>query len=189
MVVLVLFMLLGRSKSEQYFGFLPFFSYINFILGYVPLVLSDLTSQVIIFSYVFYNSLYRLLVNMFSRFTVNTLNAIENNYSPRVGSQNPPKVTSYTPSTMFKNPSKPVSNSESTTLFSKSLSTVRTNLLYTSEPKVTTTYSKYPHTLGYGLEFSTLHLKKLFNKTNIPVHGVSLTESESFYTNTLSDEN
>ena len=43
--ILVVFLLLcifmGRTKSEQYLGFLPFFSYINFALGYVPLALHD----------------------------------------------------------------------------------------------------------------------------------------------------
>ena len=31
-ILLVIFIFLGRSKSEQYFGFLPFFSYINFFI-------------------------------------------------------------------------------------------------------------------------------------------------------------
>ena len=56
-----LFILLGRSKAEQYFGFLPFFAYINFFLGYIPLMLSDLISQVIFVTYLIYTLIIKFL--------------------------------------------------------------------------------------------------------------------------------
>ena len=62
--ILLIFFALGRSKSEQYLGFLPFFSYINFILGYIPLVLGDIWSQFFFITYV----VYLYIVNIFSKF-------------------------------------------------------------------------------------------------------------------------
>lgn len=41
-LLLLIIMFLGRSKSEQYFGFIPFFSYINFFLGYIPMATGDI---------------------------------------------------------------------------------------------------------------------------------------------------
>lgn len=76
MVVLVLFMLLGRSKSEQYFGFLPFFSYINFLLGYLPLVFSDVISQSIIMLYALYTFIYKTVYFLINRITTNTITSI-----------------------------------------------------------------------------------------------------------------
>ena len=52
--VLLIFFLMGRSKSEQYLGFLPFFSYINFFMGFIPLLFHDLWFQVLFTAYVFY---------------------------------------------------------------------------------------------------------------------------------------
>ena len=60
---------LGRSKSEQYFGFLPFFSYVNFIMGYIPLVLSDITSQIIVSIYSIYIFFYKALYVFINKIT------------------------------------------------------------------------------------------------------------------------
>jgi len=100
---------LGRSKSEQYFGFLPFFTYINFILGYLPLVLSDFISQVIFVTYLVYNLIVKFLYhacdtvisknflflekNTITKFNTNsikgtkdcdTLSALSSNVAPKV---------------------------------------------------------------------------------------------------------
>jgi hypothetical protein len=72
-LLLVTFIFLGRSKAEQYFGFLPFFSYVNFLLGYIPLVLSDTTSQFIVIIYSFYTFLYKYIYNKLTLFFRNTL--------------------------------------------------------------------------------------------------------------------
>jgi hypothetical protein len=53
-VILSLFIFLGRSKSEQYFGFLPMFSYFNFILGYIPIVMGDFLSEFILYLYILF---------------------------------------------------------------------------------------------------------------------------------------
>jgi len=53
-VILLVFFLMGRSKSEQYLGFLPIFSYVNFVLGFIPLLFHDLWSQVLFTAYVLY---------------------------------------------------------------------------------------------------------------------------------------
>ena len=60
---------LGRSKAEQYFGFFPFFSYINFILGYVPLVLHDLWSQVLFTVYILYLYSVHVFTNFLTSFS------------------------------------------------------------------------------------------------------------------------
>jgi hypothetical protein len=72
-ILLLVFMFLGRSKSEQYFGFLPFFTYINFIIGYVPLVCSDITSQVITIGYVLYTFIYKIFYTFLGRLVHKTL--------------------------------------------------------------------------------------------------------------------
>ena len=54
-VLTTLFILLGRSKSEQYFGYLPLFSYINFMLGYIPLIMHDLCSQIFFTIFITYS--------------------------------------------------------------------------------------------------------------------------------------
>ena len=77
--VLLLFIFLGRSKSEQYFGFLPFFSYINFILGYVPILFSDLWSQLFFSFYIIYIYASNTLSKLVNYFSVNLFNSLSSN--------------------------------------------------------------------------------------------------------------
>ena len=67
--IILLTTFLGRSKAEQYFGFFPFFSYINFILGYVPLVLHDLWSQVLFTVYILYLYSVHVFTNFLTSFS------------------------------------------------------------------------------------------------------------------------
>lgn len=70
-VLLFIMIFLGRSKAEQYLGFIPFFSYIDFILGYVPLALGDLWSQVILYIYIIYLTLMAVLNKFVEYITTN----------------------------------------------------------------------------------------------------------------------
>lgn len=70
-VLLFMMVFLGRSKAEQYFGFIPFFSYIDFLLGYIPLVLGDLWSQVILYVYIIYLALMSILNKFVEYVTTN----------------------------------------------------------------------------------------------------------------------
>jgi len=72
-IVMLTFIFLGRSKSEQYFGFLPIFTYINFLLGYVPIICSDVTSQLVIIIYMGYNFLYKLFSTKLNTFFSNNI--------------------------------------------------------------------------------------------------------------------
>jgi hypothetical protein len=62
---------LGRSKAEQYLGFIPFFSYINFILGYIPLALGDLWSQALLYIYIIYLAFISILNKFMEYITTN----------------------------------------------------------------------------------------------------------------------
>lgn len=81
----IFFVFLGRSKAEQYFGFLPFFTYINFILGYVPLVVSDATSQLILSVYVSYIFLLKYFYKLTNLLTNNLIDSIEVHNSRSTG--------------------------------------------------------------------------------------------------------
>ena len=80
--LITLFMLmlvfLGRSKSEQYFGFLPLFSYFNFILGYIPLVLGDTISQLMFGAYVLYMCILKLFQKLLDSVTSNLVSNLNN---------------------------------------------------------------------------------------------------------------
>ena len=88
--------LMGRSKAEQYLGFIPFFSYIDFILSFIPLALGDIWSQVVLYVYIVYSILITILnkfveyitsnlfLSIFSKNTQTryvTKNSSPNNYS------------------------------------------------------------------------------------------------------------
>jgi hypothetical protein len=53
---------------------LPFFSYINFVLGYIPLALSDTTSQIIILTYILYSSFVYYLQFFLNKSFSNSIN-------------------------------------------------------------------------------------------------------------------
>jgi hypothetical protein len=63
--------MMGRSKAEQYLGFLPLFSYINFILGFLPLVIHDLWSQILFTLYILYILVLTWSVNLVNKLSLN----------------------------------------------------------------------------------------------------------------------
>jgi hypothetical protein len=78
-LITLTFIFLGRTKSEQYFGFLPFFSYFNFLLGYLPLVFSDIFSQIVIILYAFYTFCYKTAYFFLNKISSNTLTLLSGN--------------------------------------------------------------------------------------------------------------
>ena len=77
--ILFIFVLLGRSKSEQYFGFLPLFSYFNFVLGYSPILFSDLWSQLFFFLCILHTLVSGVISKFLNYFTTNFFKALNNN--------------------------------------------------------------------------------------------------------------
>jgi hypothetical protein len=132
MIFLLVIMFLGRSKSEQYFGFLPLFSYVNFVLGYIPLVFGDVLSQVFFSVYVMYISIHKLINAFLSQFSSNLLNSLDREQLLR-GSTSIKGVSDNT------GPSK---------LFTRSLSTVNTHT--TNSP---INFSKTLSNLGTNIQF------------------------------------
>ena len=70
-ILLFMMVFLGRSKAEQYLGFIPFFSYIDFILSFIPLALGDLWSQAILYIYIVYLTLMAVLNKFVEYVTTN----------------------------------------------------------------------------------------------------------------------
>jgi hypothetical protein len=182
-------MFLGRSKAEQYFGFLPFFTYINFVLGYVPLVLSDVTSQIIVLLYVMYNSMYKLLNTLAGKFTNTTLMSIEGSYSVSTSTSSTPLNTELNSSPLFSNSSSTKqSDLKTNPFFSKSLSLARQNLLYTGNSYMHIGSGNTLCTVSNDVNFSTLRLKIPHSLHKNSFNG-TLTMRESYYLNTVSEEN
>lgn len=80
-ILIVFCFYLGRSKSEQYFGYLPLFSYVNFILGYIPLTLHEGWSQVLIYIYITHLFFTNLLLLFVNTITTKYLNLWSTSYS------------------------------------------------------------------------------------------------------------
>lgn len=148
--VLLLFVLLGRSKSEQYFGFLPFFSYINFVLGYVPILFSDLWSQLFFFLYILYvymsNVFYRFIsyftTNLFKSLGEDTLVVRKNRFnSKNISTSNTTCVlTNNQNLTKNKLQNSPVSFSKHISKLGTSISTVSPNTILGNPQNPTTNY-------------------------------------------------
>jgi hypothetical protein len=186
--LLLVFTLLGRSKSEQYFGFLPFFSYIDFILGYVPLILGDLISQVIITTYLLYNLLNLTLVSILNKITNRTLFNLKTHYfnnKKLTNSLTQPKninnISDLFKNNTFINTSTPYTNDKHSILlqFSKQLNTLNSNifLLNIIGSKLTTNHN---YNFYSNLNLVTLKTKNknTFSKCS------SITLDEAFYKNT-----
>lgn len=186
-VILILFLFLGRSKSEQYFGFFPLFSYINFILGYVPIIMSDLTSQIILTFYTIYTVLTLIIQKVLSQFTNNTLNTLKTHYELKNIQLHNTKNTNF--SNLFslsQNNDSIVKKStfSSIPILSKKLNLVTKNIsleTYYNINKNLNNSSKINSTLliTNSINYNTLKLKikdKYGSK-------ITITDSEAFYTN------
>jgi hypothetical protein len=186
--VSLVFLLMGRSKSEQYFGFLPLFSYINFVLGYIPLVLGDLVSQVIVLSYVLYNLFTLLIRNFFNKLFTTTLHTLGNSYQKTKHTlKDPTTTTSVKLTSLFKTTNTSSINTLNTSwgsLFglTKTLNLVTKDIFtvnfFTTNKHLVTNY----YTSNYNFHLNTLH-SKLNPKTYNPIS--TFTSSESFYKNSI----
>lgn len=184
LLIFTTLILLGRSKSEQYFGFLPFFSYINFILGYLPLLLSDVTSQLITFTYIIYTMVTKLTSSVLNHlFNTSVLSSFNRHY-PVSGNtlMNKPFGVSAATSSVLCQPTNFALESGSNPLFSKLLSVSRKNTsFFTINPH--TVLGEKPHGLYAQLSIynSTFLLK---DKSTLGISGTafnSLTHNESLY--------
>jgi hypothetical protein len=173
-IFILLIGLLGRSKSEQYFGFLDIFSYINFILGYIPLVFSDATYQIVLIVYVLYNTVINLFYRLINKLTSNTLSSVEGTVSSLPTKlQNKPQhkqlIVNF--NNLFN------TAPQSIPFFSKTLSKLHTSLTLVSS-NMLNSESSNKHFFLNNLNMLTLQIKK-------PKYFVSntLCSSESLYTN------
>jgi hypothetical protein len=179
---LITFIFLGRSKAEQYFGFLPFFTYINFLLGYLPLVLSDFTSQIIIIIYAFYTFLYKFAYRQLAFLFRNILFTEDVSYlSPNINTKigDGGKLTTErflvnTPNwfgrtTQYHYPA--------LTNVSKTLSQLRKDLLVLNNPNLKDLYRTEPslYNLSLYTTLKPIHIRDIYSN-------FSITNSESAYT-------
>lgn len=174
---MLLFIFLGRSKAEQYFGFLPLFSYFNFLLGYIPLVFSDLTSQLILLSYIFYTLITRILYKFLNLFNQNVLDSVETKYSKGLSYRNlnQQPLANFKFVTLLRS-AKP--DTLGITVFTKKLY----NLNFLVSPLTLTelNFNKLKNpVLSYDLNLSTLLLKSTPHTNNL-LH-TYLTFDESYY--------
>jgi len=186
--VSLVFLLMGRSKSEQYFGFFPLFSYINFVLGYIPLVLGDLVSQVIVLSYVFYNLFILLIRNFFNKLFTNTLYVLGNSYQKTKHTvRDPNSSTSVQLTSLFRSDNTDSINALSTgwgSLFglTKTLNLVTKDVFTINFTTTNKHLETKLYTPNYNFYLNTLHSKfnpNTYNPTS------TFTSSESFYKNSL----
>lgn len=175
-IFLITLILLGRSKSEQYFGFLPFFSYINFILGYIPLVLGDLCSQVIIFFYTLYTFLSKILTNFLSKVFSNNL--CNNNLPNNSTSLNISSKSNSSKSTNLFYLSISNTDLHKNAFISKTLSRLRKDLTSLNRSSYLGTVPSLSYNNLYMLYNSTI---KLNNSGNYLVRSKYISDSESLY--------
>jgi hypothetical protein len=178
--------LLGRSKSEQYFGFFPFFTYINFLLGYIPLILSDLTSQVILVMYTLYTLITSIVYRILNQTTQNILLSLKSNYKLKtqkyISKENNPQYTilfsTNTPNSIKNN---------ITPNFSKILSIVKKDINYLNFFNLnTTTYNHLNLKVGNSISYNTLTLKSSPSNYETLLNTNTLSSKESYYLNSNS---
>ena len=182
LVFLMLLLLLGRSKSEQYFGFFPFFSYINFILGYIPLVLNDLTSQVVLLLYSLYIVLTNFLYSVLNYVNGKSFSFLNNHYKK----PNEPSLTKNVKNfdTLFNNTTTKLNNTNTLLpKFSKTLSVLSKNvaLVTSTDFRWKSKYLDF-FTLNKDVHYSTIKLKK----DSFIKNSNTITNMESFYLNSKS---
>jgi hypothetical protein len=176
------FLLLGRSKAEQYFGFLPFFAYINFMLGYIPLALSDTTSQIIILAYIIYSSIVYYIQFFLNKSFINSVNS----FSPKNEKRGPykPLTDSHNFKNSFVNLFKPQASYSynkdvhSVPLFSKKLNVLSRDIHLLTNPHQTSIHpiSKLIPPFSY-FNLKTLQLKNK-HPNSLPS---TITDTEALY--------
>lgn len=162
--------------------FYLFFSYVDFVLGYIPLVLGDLISQIIITTYLLYNlvtlTLYSILNKVTNRTLFNLKTYYFNNKKPTNTLTQP--QNKYNISNLFKN-NTPYTNDKHNILlqFSKQLTILNSNIFFLniigSKLGTKDSYSFYNN-----LNLVTLKTK---NQNTFSRSG-SITLDEAFYKNT-----
>lgn len=182
-------MFLGRSKSEQYFGLFPFFTYINFILGYIPIISNDLTSQIIIIIYTVYNIVVIYIRNTINNFFKTSFIKLSRHYKlkktehliTRTTVNNRLRFSSFS-----KKPSYSYNNY--TTILSKYLSKLSNDIYLINNIKLLNFNLYKPNHLQINkpLLYKTLKINSKDNKT---YNYTLLTTSEAFYTNLNSKNN
>lgn len=180
--IFLTFFLLGRSKSEQYFGFFPFFTYINFILGYIPLLCNDFFSQAIVIFYIVYTLLIKYLNFLIGRLGSNLLPpTTQNLLKNRSSTSNTTNSGIGKTLTGFFNSfaHKPISKtSTSVSNFSKNLSLSSQNILIINSNALFNGLTRPSQTFISGnFLHSTVRVKKLKDLSL----GKTLTSSEAYY--------
>jgi hypothetical protein len=185
------FIFLGRSKSEQYFGFLPFFSYINFILGYVPILLGDLTSQFVILFYLIYNYIYQILYRIVDTLFLSIVD--KNKTYNTVGFKTFFLETKYAITPTSKGSTPPYNifytkNNSNTSFLSKALSYTNYSLTLIDKFSLDSYYNNNSPVF-YQKTTLTTTLIPQNQQTNTTKLFSSLASKESFYNNSLNSLN
>jgi hypothetical protein len=179
-VLVLTFVLLGRSKSEQYFGFLPIFNYINFILGYIPLVCGDITSQIITIGYFIYiflcNIIYRFINQVLYKNSVQTNNTSKHFLNKNYYNTNNILHTEF--HKLFNNNQQRNLEYSKIPLVSKILSGLKNNITSTQYLNNVNFTFKKSHPVNNTLINSTVSMKNL--NTYSP-KTLSVSTSEAFY--------
>jgi len=180
-----IFIFLGRTKAEQYFGFMPFFTYFNFILGYLPLVLSDFTSQLIVIFYVFYTLLYKFFLKLTNLTNYNIINAANNYYSKKIlQPTNSLRFGSDNLTNFFKNKSHTCS-ATNIPIFSKNLTQLTSSILGVSSKTFLDPTPKINNlTSSSNLNYETFKLRRSAGLVHTFTVNYGVTFSESFYSDT-----
>lgn len=160
---------------------MPFFTYINFILGYVPLILGDFTSQLIISFYVIYTLLYKFFLKLIKLTNYNIINSANNYYSSKIdSSMHYTKSNTNSINSFFNNNLGPKSV-KNIPIFSKNLSQL-TFSLSNLNSKLFLAPSDYTnYNIPTNFDYNTLKLKPVINSLNSTFSRVSIASSESFY--------
>jgi hypothetical protein len=184
-----LFLLLGRSKSEQYFGFFPFFTYLNFLLGYIPLLLGDLSSQVILIVYTLYTLITTLLYKLINRVGYNALESTNQHYINKHPNQYISTDSSKNFTKLFNKDTK-ITNQLNIPipLFSKMLSTLSGSLGLSSCNSTFDNNVKLSSVNQLTTNFKYLTIKSRTNPKQNCLSN-SLTDNESYYIRTLGSLN
>lgn len=158
-------------------GFYRFFSYINFILGYVPLLISDLVSQLTLLVYTLYMLLTQVVYKTLNIINTNLLNSIESKYM-RVISNSNPKLVNSNKLNLLNLFQMSRNDSSSLPLWTKKLYNVQESTKLLNKSSIDFADSKINY---LSLNFYTnIFLSKNFFKTK-NTKCISVTLDESFY--------
>jgi len=181
LVIVAITTLLGRSKAEQYFGFFPLFSYINFFMGYIPLVLHDVWSQILFVIYILYLysiHLSSLILTSFSNLFFQSLSNGKQQLTASGKPTNPNRLHQVTTNvTTLTGKFNPGYSSLNTLYFSKTLNFLNTSniSLVTVAPNFSTL--KYIITNSYQQTHTNSKYNPIIGSITEPI-----TKTETYYT-------